>query len=1025
MDLKDDILLLDEYDEEDDFYEDEEDEKQYSKHNKEEVENHTYSFKKNNIETLFQNLTENPSGMEKKDFRQTLNGIYDVVDEEFEGTFNQPVSILRGTNFYLFEENKKPTVFVYPKNNFDFWLKSKGSLYRFVAKTKEINGEEQYGYAIPLEILWEYFSCFAIVEENADLTSSYNAFNNITQFVLKAIQKLYFIPKVVKTEKLFSIKYELFSFTEELTPALKKVNEIDFSKCSSIKNTKDYLIDNYLNYIIFKYIGLKISKFKDYKAAMYFVKPLMQKRYIRSTDIATTISEWLDEIYIGKYDIVPVLTVSKITDEDFELTINIKKKAEKPEDEEIKHISALFDGEELLFGKPTEFINSIIEKQINFALKYYPELENIFEEENDFKLKLNVNEVYKIMANTAYYLNKAGIELVLPEDFGNIVVPRASINARVKAGRESELEEFLNYGANSVNVNNIFDFDYKIAIGDEKISVEEFEELIKNSRGLVAYKNMYMLIEEDEARALINKIKNPNIGEMTRTELLSVALSGNIKDYEFDYDAAFANILKDLTKIKEVTPPEGLKAQLRPYQENGLRWLYTNTIKGFGSCIADDMGLGKTIQVISLILKLKEEKRVKGQVLVVCPTTLLGNWEKELNRFAPALTVAEYHGLDRKLDDKVDIVITTFAVLRIDIEEIKKKTWGLLVIDEAQNIKNPDTSQSHAVKSIKSEFKIAMTGTPVENRLTELWSIFDFINKGYLGTLREFQKRYAVPIEKLKQTNRAEKLKLSISPFVLRRLKTDKSVISDLPEKIVIDECCELTTQQKVLYKMTLDKMMEERAKVQESIKKIGITLKYITAFKQICNHPYQYKKAGEMTKEISGKCNRCISILDEIMQNNEKTILFTQYKEMGKILVPIIQSELGTTPLFFHGSLNTAQRETMLKQFQEDEDSKIIILTLKAGGTGLNLTNATNVIHYDLWWNPAVEDQATDRTYRIGQKNNVMVHRLITKDTFEDKINEMIKKKKDLVNMTVFEGEKTITDLTDEEIYNIFALSS
>ena len=1018
MDLQDNILLYDQYEEEDDDELDEE----FEELKPEVPEHHTYSFKKNNIETLFQNLTENPSGMEKKDFRLTISTLYGLFEDEFEGTFHQPVSILRTTNFYLFEENKKPMVFVYPKNNFDFWLKSKGSLYRFVVKTKNINGQDEDGYAIPLEVIWEYFSCFADVEHNDDLSESFVAFNNLTQFVLKAVQKLYFIPKVKMSDKLFSVKYELFSFTDELTASVKKINEFDFDKFSSIKNAKDYLIDNYINYIIFKFIGLKISKFKEYKAAMYFVKPLQQKRFIRSTDLATTISDWLDEIYIGKYDISPVLNIAKVTDEDFVMTVTLKHKVEGCEPE-ILPIDVLYEDKETVFGKPTEFVTSIVEKQLNYAIKYYPELENLFDEDNDLQLKLNVNEVYKVMANTAYYLNKAGIELVLPDDFGNIVVPRASINARVKAGREAELQELLNFGANSMNLHSMFEFDYKIAIGDEKISVEEFENLVKNSKGLVAYKNMYILVEESEAKALIDKVKNPSTENLTRAELLHAALSGNIKDYEFDYDTAFANILKDLTKIQEVTVPETLKGSLRPYQEKGLRWLYTNTVKGFGTCIADDMGLGKTIQVISLILKLKEENRIKGQSLVVCPTTLLGNWVKELHGFAPSLNVSVYHGPDRKLDEKADIIITTFAVLRIDIEDIKKKSWGLLVIDEAQNIKNPDTSQTLAVKSLKAEFKIAMTGTPVENRLTELWSIFDFINKGYLGSLREFQKRYAVPIEKFKQTNRAEKLKLSISPFVLRRLKTDKSVISDLPEKVVLDEYCYLSKTQAALYESTLNSIMGQIAEAQ-GINRRGMIFKLITALKQICNHPFQYKKSGEMTKDVSGKCDKFISVLDGILQNKEKSVVFTQYKEMGKILVPIVQNELSTTPLFFHGSLNTAQREAMLKQFQEDDESKIMILSLKAGGTGLNLTNATNVIHYDLWWNPAVEDQATDRTYRIGQKNNVMVHRLITLGTFEEKIDEMIKKKKELVNMAVFEGEKTITDLTDEEIYNIFTLS-
>jgi len=1019
MDLKDDILLYDNYEEEDDEESFEDDEP----YQEETIENHTYSFRKNDIEHLFQNLTENPSGMEKKDFRLTISTLYQIFDDEFEGTFPQPVSIIRNTNFYLYEEGNKPFVFVYPKNNFDFWLKSKGSLYRFVPKTKNVKGNDEYGYAIPLNIIWEYFSCLSEVETNEALTSSFLAFNSLSQFVLKAVQKLYFIPKIEIKDKLFSLKYELYSISEEIAPSVKKVNQIDFSDMSSVKNAKDYLIDNYLNYIIFKFIGLKISKFKDLKSAMYFVQQLPQKRYVRSSDIATSISDWLDEIYIGKYDISPVLNIEKITDNDFVLKITIKHKSDDG-NFEILPLDVLYQENETIFGKPSDFVTTIVEKQINYALKYYPELEELFADGNELKLALNVNEVYKVMANTAYYLNKAGIELVLPKDFGNIVVPRASINAKVKAGRESELEEFLNNSSNTVNLQNIFDFDYKIAIGDEKISVEEFEQLTKNGKGLIAYKNMYILYDENEAKALINKVKNPSVGNFSRAELLHAALSGNIKDYEFDYDAAFANILKDLSKIQEVNPPENLKGTLRPYQEKGLRWLYTNAVKGFGTCIADDMGLGKTIQVISLILKLKEEQKVNNQTLVICPTTLLGNWVKELHSFAPSLSVSVYHGSERQLDKKADIVITTFAVLRIDIEEIKKQQWGLLIVDEAQNIKNPDTSQTLAVKSLKSEFKVAMTGTPVENRLTELWSIFDFINKGYLGTIREFQKSYAVPIEKFKQTSRAEKLKLSVSPFILRRLKTDKSVISDLPEKVVTDEYCYLSKTQAALYENTLNSIMNEISEAK-GINRRGMIFKLITALKQICNHPFQYKKSGEMTKDISGKCDKFISVLQGILDNNEKTIVFTQYKEMGKILVPIVQKELNTTPLFFHGSLNTAQREAMLKQFDNDDESKVMILSLKAGGTGLNLTNATNVIHYDLWWNPAVEDQATDRTYRIGQTNNVMVHRLITLGTFEEKIDEMIKKKKELVNMAVFEGEKTITDLTDEEIYNIFTLTT
>ena len=510
---------------------------------------------------------------------------------------------------------------------------------------------------------------------------------------------------------------------------------------------------------------------------------------------------------------------------------------------------------------------------------------------------------------------------------------------------------------------------------------------------------------------------------MTRLELIQASMSGQLQNYDFNYDEAYANVIKDFAKPIEVEEPNGLNGTLRPYQMTGLKWLWTNVAKGFGCCMADDMGLGKTIQVISLILKLKEENKLKEPVLVVCPTTLMGNWIKELQMFAPSLNVITYHGLDRKLDTKKDVILTTYAIMRIDVEEIKKYNWGMIVVDEAQNIKNPDTAQTVAIKALKSNIKIAMTGTPVENRLTELWSIFDFINKGYLGSLKDFQKSYAIPIERFKENSRATKLKLSVSPFVLRRLKTDKTVISDLPDKVVLNDYCYLEKAQAVLYEKTLNEMMDKISGFS-GVNRRGNIFKLITALKQICNHPYQFLKSGGTSKELSGKAEKCISLVQNIIDSDEKTLIFTQYKEMGDLLSKIISEECATDPSFFHGSLTVPQRENLIEDFQNNKERKVMILSLKAGGTGLNLTSATNVIHYDLWWNPAVEEQATDRTYRIGQSKNVMVHRLITLGTFEEKIDEMLKSKKELADLAVYEGEKIITELSDDEIYEIFSLS-
>lgn len=980
----------------------------------------TLNIKKNNIDELFMNLTENPIGLENKDFRLQLSTIYQLFEDEFENVFLGKNTPLRNTNFFLLENG---CFFVTPTNNFEFYLKSKGSLFRFRSDIKEINGRETIGYEVGQEIIWDYFSSFNEVLEFEDKTESFDFINRFSQTLLKIVEKLHFIPVVHFTDNVFEIKYEIFKNNKDVIGALSELKTIvpEGLILDSTMYGIDTLIDKYLNYIIFKFLGLKTGKFKDAKSAVYFIKEASNKRYVRGLDYAFAISEWLDEIYIGKYDIIPEFSIVKEDEDTYLLKILIKNNKTG----EIHSMESIYAETESFEGYSNQEIANLIEKQLSYIARYYPEIEDIYEEGNAFSLKLNLNEVYKIIAQISYYLQKASIEVILPEGIDHIITPRASINARVKTARMAELRDLLSAnGTSNTVLNDLFEFSYTIAIGDEKLSVPEYEALTKDAQGLIQYKDKYVLIDKLENQKLIEKVKNPKITDKNKMDILHAALSSQIDDYEFDYDEAFANILKDLTKTEEVPPPEKLSGVLRPYQERGFKWLYTNIKKGFGCCMADDMGLGKTIQVISYILKLKETNQLKNPALVVCPTTLLGNWVKEISTFAPDLKTSIYHGLDRELNTKADVIITTYAILRIDIEKIKKQKWSMLIIDEAQNIKNPDTSQTQAVKMIKSDVKIAMTGTPVENKLTELWSIFDFINRGYLGSIRDFQKSYAIPIEKFKQSARAEKLKLAISPFILRRLKTDKSIISDLPDKVVLNEYCYLSKVQAALYQSALDNLMSDISKLS-GINRRGMIFKLITALKQICNHPYQYLKTGDMSKELSGKSEQLISITKNILENNEKALIFTQYKEMGNILSSILNEELGLNPLFFHGSLNRNQREDLIKDFQENSDSKVMILSLKAGGTGLNLTAATNVIHYDLWWNPAVEDQATDRTYRIGQNKNVMVHRFITLGTFEEKIDEMINNKKDLANVAVFEGEKIITELTDEEIYKIFSLGA
>ncbi len=978
------------------------------------------SFKKNNVDELFFNLSENPNGFKNKDFRYTLSLIYQLVEDEFEGIFLSPNAPVRNTDFFLINENDKLSFFVTPTNNFQYYLKSKGSMFRF--SSKEVNGE--IGYIMPLDLVLDYFGGFGEIVDFSSLTQTFAYFNKLTQFVMKLVEKLYFIPTVKRKGNFFRIVYEPIISNQKIARIINdletNIPENLFIKGEKPKKFVNDFVHDYLNYIVYKFLSIKSYRFKDVKSGNYLIKDLEQKSLLKGKDLAENFDQWFDELYLGKYDVIPYFKINKCDDDNFELKIYIKNRKLN----ESVLIDELYKTEKVWDAESAD-IAKIVEKQLNFANRYMPELEKLFEDEDNLSLKLNLAEVYKIIAQTSYYLQKAQIEVILPDELNNIIIPRASINAKVKASRSGDLMDIFNTVSSSkISLDDILEFNYEVSIGDEKLSLEEFNDLVEHNNGLIKYKDMYVLVDKEEGKKLSEQILNADHKKMTRLQLLHASMSGRLQEYDFNYDEAYANVIKDFAKAVEVDPPKDLKGTLRVYQQTGLKWLWTNVSKGFGCCMADDMGLGKTIQVISLILKLKEENKLKSPALVICPTTLMGNWMKEFQMFAPNLKVGKYHGLDRKLDLKLDVILTTYAIMRIDIEEMKKHTWGMIVVDEAQNIKNPDTAQTMSIKILKSDIKIAMTGTPVENRLTELWSIFDFINTGYLGSLKEFQKSYAIPIERFKEKSRAAKLKMSVSPFVLRRLKTDKSVISDLPDKVVINDYCYLTKAQTMLYEKTLNDMMSKISGVS-GVNRRGNIFKLITSLKQICNHPYQFLKAGEMTKEMSGKMEKCVDLVGSILDNNEKTLIFTQYKEMGDILTQILSDEFNETPLFFHGSLTVGQREKLIEDFQTKDDNHVMVLSLKAGGTGLNLTKATNVIHYDLWWNPAVEEQATDRTYRIGQTNNVMVHRMITLGTFEEKIDEMLKSKKELADLAVFEGEKIITELSDEEIYEIFTLSA
>jgi len=428
------------------------------------------------------------------------------------------------------------------------------------------------------------------------------------------------------------------------------------------------------------------------------------------------------------------------------------------------------------------------------------------------------------------------------------------------------------------------------------------------------------------------------------------------------------------------------------------------------------MGLGKTVQAISTILYLKENGFIKNSIVIVVPTSLLNNWEVELSKFAPSLSYFSYYGQKRVIKS-ADILITTYDIIRRDIESFKKQKIDCLIIDEAQKIKNPNTALSKSIKSLKAKYKIALSGTPVENNLSELWSIFDFTLPKYLKSLKDFIKNYAKDIEINRDLKKIERLKKITAPFMLRRLKSDKNIINDLPPKIVIDEYATMSKKQVSLYQSVVDETMK---KIEEGDAK-GLIFKLIISLKQICNHPRNFDKISDNVVNLSGKTQLLMTLVENIIIQDEKVLIFTQYVEMGDMLVELLQKELLITPLYLKGSMSKKRRDEVVDKFQNDNRYKVFILSLKAGGVGLNLTAANHVIHYDLWFNPAVENQATDRAYRIGQSKKVTVHRFITRNSFEEKIDKMIKAKQELSDLSVSIGESWIKDMSKDDLKDLF----
>ncbi|OJJ17112.1 hypothetical protein BKI52_30845 [marine bacterium AO1-C] len=722
---------------------------------------------------------------------------------------------------------------------------------------------------------------------------------------------------------------------------------------------------------------------------------------------AQSIQKWLQKFYLSEKQYQPVLKVEeKAAIGGFKLGFWVQNQQDAMQ--RLISIRDLFD------KKKYQNIRLGVIQDLAILSEYLDSIKRLIKTKGKTEILVDSEQFVQIFFYTLPTLRLLNIQVMLPKALQRLTRPQLS----GKIGIEDNTGNHKSF----VNLQSMLEFEWQVAIGNTVVSPKEFKQMVRKLRGIVKLNDEFVLIDQKEIENLLRRLENPP--KITDNEVLRAGIATDYQGAKVTLDDKAQALIRSVIESDTVVCPKDLKATLRPYQQRGYEWLYKNTQLGFGSVLADDMGLGKTLQVISLLLKLKEEgKLAKKKALVVVPTTLLGNWQKEIQKFAPSLKATIYHGPQRKLDTKIpDVIITSYGVARSDIKVLSKKQWGFLAIDEAQNIKNTTTEQTKAIKKLKTERVVAMSGTPVENRLSEYWSIFDFVNKGYLGSLTKFEDEYIKPIEIERSQEHLERFKKVTAPFILRRVKTDKKIISDLPDKIVNDQICHLTAQQSALYQNVVD-MTLKAVEGSDGVQRKGLIFQLMNALKQICNHPSHYLKKAKVDPSHSGKMQMLLSLLDNIYESGEKTLIFTQYREMGDLLVPLLQQRYHSTPLWLHGGVSRKKRDQMVEDFQTKSQVKTMLLSLKAGGTGLNLTQASNVVHYDLWWNPAVENQATDRAYRIGQQNNVMVYRMITQGTFEEKINEMIREKQELADLTVNTGENWIGNLSNEALKDIFEL--
>ena len=669
--------------------------------------------------------------------------------------------------------------------------------------------------------------------------------------------------------------------------------------------------------------------------------------------------------------------------------------------------------------------------ELGRASRIFPELAPGLRTARPSELTLDADGAYRFLSGTAAVLDEAGFGVLLPSWWDRRRKLGLALSAHTPVdGVVSKAGKF--------GRDQLVEFRWELAVGGDMLTEDEIAVLAETKAPLIRLRGQWVALDPDQLRRGLEFLERKPAGRKTVADILALAAS-HPDDFDTPLEVTAVRAdgwLGDLLggaaaqSLVPLEPPDGFTATLRPYQQRGLSWLAFLSSLGLGSCLGDDMGLGKTVQLLAVETLQRHQDPDAGPTLLLCPMSLVGNWQREAAKFAPGLRVYAHHGGARlhgdalgELLEQTDLIVSTYATATRDIDELAGYEWNRVVLDEAQAVKNSLSRAAKAVRRLRAGHRVALTGTPMENRLAELWSIMDFLNPGLLGSSERFRTRYAIPIERHGQTQPAERLRAVTRPYILRRVKTDPAIIDDLPEKIEVKQYCQLTTEQASLYQAVVADMMD-KIENTEGIERRGNVLAAMTKLKQVCNHPAQLLHDRSPVGRRSGKVIRLEEILDEILAEGDRVLCFTQFTEFAELLVPHLAASFGRDVAYLHGGTPKKRRDEMVARFQSGDGPSIFLLSLKAGGIGLNLTAANHVVHLDRWWNPAVENQATDRAFRIGQRRTVQVRKFVCTGTLEEKIDEMIEEKKTLADLVVTDGEGWLTELSTRDLSEVFALS-